>query len=161
MDAIANFIHDKMATWGIENLTFSQAESERMNGLATHLYFSTAGLRLKNYDGNQVAEVLNSLTLAPLAATRNGAKPDIYLILGEAWWRDPSDAHSPIDTLTTAGFAEAKAISPVEVMRETIARAQALNPRLNAICTPTFDAAMAVPTAGKSLGAGLDRKSVV
>ena len=35
-----------------------------------------------------------------------------------------------------------KAVSPLEVMRETIARAEALNPRLNAICTPTFDAAM-------------------
>ena len=35
-----------------------------------------------------------------------------------------------------------KALSPLEVMRETIARAEALNPRLNAICTPTFDAAL-------------------
>src|SRR5258706_1172363 len=35
-----------------------------------------------------------------------------------------------------------KTVSPVEVMRETIARAESLNPRLNAICTPTFDAAM-------------------
>lgn len=35
-----------------------------------------------------------------------------------------------------------KAVSPLEVMRETIARAEALNPQLNAICTPTFDAAM-------------------
>ncbi len=35
-----------------------------------------------------------------------------------------------------------KTVSPLEVMRETIARAEALNPRLNAICTPTFDAAM-------------------
>ena len=35
-----------------------------------------------------------------------------------------------------------KEVSPLEVMRETIARAEDLNPRLNAICTPTFDAAM-------------------
>ena len=35
-----------------------------------------------------------------------------------------------------------KVVSPVEVMRATIDRAEALNPRLNAICTPTFDAAM-------------------
>ena len=35
-----------------------------------------------------------------------------------------------------------KALSPVEVMRSTLARAQALNPKLNAICTPTFEAAM-------------------
>jgi aspartyl-tRNA(Asn)/glutamyl-tRNA(Gln) amidotransferase subunit A len=33
-------------------------------------------------------------------------------------------------------------MSPVEVMRATIARAEALNPKLNAICTPTFEAAM-------------------
>lgn len=35
-----------------------------------------------------------------------------------------------------------KAISPVELVRATIARAEALNPRLNAICTPTFETAM-------------------
>jgi aspartyl-tRNA(Asn)/glutamyl-tRNA(Gln) amidotransferase subunit A len=35
-----------------------------------------------------------------------------------------------------------RALSPVELMAATIARAQALNPRLNAICTPTYDAAM-------------------
>ena len=35
-----------------------------------------------------------------------------------------------------------KVVSPVEVMRATIDCAEALNPRLNAICTPTFDAAM-------------------
>ena len=35
-----------------------------------------------------------------------------------------------------------KTVSPVEIMRQAIARAEALNPRLNAICTPTFDAAM-------------------
>ncbi|MEO8008892.1 MAG: amidase [Betaproteobacteria bacterium] len=34
-----------------------------------------------------------------------------------------------------------KTVSPVEVMRETIARAERINPRLNAICTPTFEAA--------------------
>lgn len=33
-------------------------------------------------------------------------------------------------------------ISPVEVMQATLARAEKLNPSLNAICTPTFDAAM-------------------
>ena len=35
-----------------------------------------------------------------------------------------------------------KSISPVELVRATIARAEALNPRLNAICTPTYEAAM-------------------
>jgi aspartyl-tRNA(Asn)/glutamyl-tRNA(Gln) amidotransferase subunit A len=35
-----------------------------------------------------------------------------------------------------------KAVTPVEVMAATIARAEALNPIVNAICTPTFEAAM-------------------
>ena len=35
-----------------------------------------------------------------------------------------------------------KAVSPVEVMRATIDRAEALNPTLNAICTPTYEAAI-------------------
>lgn len=36
-----------------------------------------------------------------------------------------------------------KAVSPVEVVRAAIARAEALNPSLNALCTPTYEAAMA------------------
>ena len=35
-----------------------------------------------------------------------------------------------------------KSVSPVEVLRATIARAEALNPQLNAICTPMFEAAI-------------------
>jgi aspartyl-tRNA(Asn)/glutamyl-tRNA(Gln) amidotransferase subunit A len=35
-----------------------------------------------------------------------------------------------------------KVVSPVEVMDATLQRAQRLNPGLNAICTPTYDAAM-------------------
>lgn len=35
-----------------------------------------------------------------------------------------------------------KSLSPVELMSATIARAEALNPGLNAICTPTYDKAM-------------------
>ncbi len=35
-----------------------------------------------------------------------------------------------------------KSLSPVELMRATIARAEALNPQLNAICTATYDAAL-------------------
>jgi aspartyl-tRNA(Asn)/glutamyl-tRNA(Gln) amidotransferase subunit A len=35
-----------------------------------------------------------------------------------------------------------KALSPVDLMRATIARAEALNPQLNAICTPTYETAM-------------------
>ena len=34
-----------------------------------------------------------------------------------------------------------KSVSPVEILRATIARAEALNPQLNAICTPMFEAA--------------------
>ena len=36
-----------------------------------------------------------------------------------------------------------KSLSPVELMKATIARAEALNPRLNAICTETFETALA------------------
>jgi aspartyl-tRNA(Asn)/glutamyl-tRNA(Gln) amidotransferase subunit A len=35
-----------------------------------------------------------------------------------------------------------KAVSPVEVMEAVVARANALNPRLNAICTPTYERAL-------------------
>jgi aspartyl-tRNA(Asn)/glutamyl-tRNA(Gln) amidotransferase subunit A len=41
-----------------------------------------------------------------------------------------------------AHLIRSKAVSPVEVMRATIAHAEALNPSLNAICTPTYEAAM-------------------
>jgi aspartyl-tRNA(Asn)/glutamyl-tRNA(Gln) amidotransferase subunit A len=41
-----------------------------------------------------------------------------------------------------AGLIRAKRLSPVELMQATLARAQTLNPRLNAICTPTYDAAL-------------------
>src|ERR1700681_3651106 len=53
-----------------------------------------------------------------------------------------SEALSFIPATELARMIRQKTVSPVEVMRETIQRAQALNPRLNAICTPTFDAAM-------------------
>ncbi len=42
-----------------------------------------------------------------------------------------------------------KSVSPLEVMRAAIARAEALNPRLNAICTPTFDEAMSAAKAAE------------
>ncbi len=41
-----------------------------------------------------------------------------------------------------ARLVRTKALSPVELMRATIARAETLNPQLNAICTPTYEAAM-------------------
>jgi len=40
------------------------------------------------------------------------------------------------------GLIRDKIVSPVEIMTAVIERAQLLNPRLNAICTPTYDAAM-------------------
>ncbi len=35
-----------------------------------------------------------------------------------------------------------KVVSPVEIMQATLERAQSLNPRLNAICTPTYETAV-------------------
>lgn len=113
---VANWIHDNSWWIGVENLTFSQAESERMNGLATHLYFSTAGLRLKTYTQAEVTQAIEALHApqpAPVPAVAPGPAPDVYVILGEAWWRDPHDPASPLDQLKQAGFAESMAVSPV------------------------------------------------
>ena len=111
---VAKWIHANAYWIGVENLTFSQAESERMNGLATHLYFSTAGLRLKTYTEAEVSHALEQLNAPlPTAGVASGSGPDIYLVLGEAWWRDPSDAASPLDQLKAHGFSEVTAISPV------------------------------------------------
>ncbi|MFO1121225.1 MAG: LTA synthase family protein [Hyphomicrobiales bacterium] len=112
-EAVANWIHDNAYWIGVENLTFSQAESERMNGLATHLYFSTAGLRLRTFTDTDVRGAMAELDLAPPPAPRTSPPPDIFIVLGEAWWRDPSDSASPIDKLVAAGFSEGVAISPV------------------------------------------------
>lgn len=113
-EAVSKWIHANSYWIGVENLTFSQAESERMNGLGTHLYFSTAGLRLKTFTEAEVARALDALKApAPAAATAQGEAPDVYLILGEAWWRDPNDPASPLDRLKQAGFIESTAVSPV------------------------------------------------
>lgn len=112
-EPVVNFIHDHLSTWGLENLPFDQAASERMNGLATHLYFSTAGLMLKTHGVEEVAAALDNLGTMPLAADRLGPEPDIYIILGEAWWHDPSDPNSPIARLAASGFTEGSAVSPV------------------------------------------------
>ena len=115
IERVANWIHDNSWWIGVENLTFSQSDSERMNGLGTHLYFSTAGLRLKTYAEAEVAEALAALRVAPVtpAAAALAPVPDIYLVLGEAWWRDPDDRASPLDALKQAGFVETEAVSPV------------------------------------------------
>lgn len=113
IEAVADWIHDNSYWIGVENLTFSQADSERMNGLATHLYFSTAGLRLKTYTDSEVQAALQALDPADLPTVRSTTAPDIFIVLGEAWWRDPSDEHSPLDKLVQAGFVEGTAVSPV------------------------------------------------
>jgi aspartyl-tRNA(Asn)/glutamyl-tRNA(Gln) amidotransferase subunit A len=41
-----------------------------------------------------------------------------------------------------AGLIRKRALSPVELMEAVLARAQRLNPALNAICTPTYDSAL-------------------
>ena len=110
-EPVVNFIHDYLPVWGVENLTFNQAESERMNGIGTHLYFSSAGLMLHSFSTAEVAAALDQLGPAPVAAT--GSQPDIYIILGEAWWHDPSDSQSAIAKLAGIGFAEGTAISPI------------------------------------------------
>lgn len=111
---VANWIHDNSYWIGIENLTFSQAESERMNGLGTHLYFSMAGLRLKTYTASEVKQAMDALHAPQIpAAAAAGPAPDVYIILGEAWWHDPNDADSPLNQLKEAGFTETTAVSPV------------------------------------------------
>lgn len=113
LEAVVTWIHANSYWIGVENLTFSQAESERMNGLATHLYFSTAGLRLTTYSDDEVKAELARLDPAPVAAGRTKPAPDIFIVLGEAWWRNPADPDSPIDKLVAAGFSEGTLISPV------------------------------------------------
>jgi len=111
---VANWIHDNSWWIGVENLTFSQAESERMNGLGTHLYFSMAGLRLKTYTQAEVKQAIEALHAPkPDAAAATGPAPDVYLVLGEAWWHDPDDPDSPLNQLKAAGFTESMAVSPV------------------------------------------------
>ena len=113
IEAVVKLIHANSYRIGVENLTFSQAESERMNGIATHLYFSTAGLRLKTYGAAEVKAALDGLDPGAPAAAGNLPAADIHVVLGEAWWRDPSNPVSPLDKLVAAGFSEGSAVSPV------------------------------------------------
>ena len=53
------------------------------------------------------------------------------------------DALSFTPAVELARMIRDKALSPVELMRATIARAERLNLALNAICTPTYEAAVA------------------
>lgn len=43
-----------------------------------------------------------------------------------------------------------RALSPVELMEAVIARAEAMNPRLNAICTPTYETALEAARAAEA-----------
>ena len=113
IEGVSKWIHGNSWWIGVENLTFSQAESERMNGLATHLYFSTAGLRLKSFSEAEVSRALEQLGAPAPSAAAVSPAPDLYLILGEAWWRDPHDPDSPLDQLKPHGFTESSAVSPV------------------------------------------------
>ncbi len=61
-----------------------------------------------------------------------------------------SDETAFLSATELTGLFRAKKVSPVEVMRATIARAQTLNARLNAICTPTFDEAMQAARAAEA-----------
>lgn len=54
---------------------------------------------------------------------------------------DEDICYTPATAL--AKLIASRAVSPVEVMRAVLARAEKLNPTLNAICTPTADRAMA------------------
>ena len=118
LEPVSKWIHDNSYWAGVENLTFSQAESERMNGLGTHLYFSMAGLRLKTYTQTQVKQALDALPVkkppaSSAVAAAPVAAPDVYIILGEAWWHDPDDLASPLAGLKDDGFTESMAVSPV------------------------------------------------
>lgn len=53
------------------------------------------------------------------------------------------DALSFTPAVDLARMIRGKALSPVELMKATIARAERLNTVLNAICTPTYEAAVA------------------
>jgi phosphoglycerol transferase MdoB-like AlkP superfamily enzyme len=112
-EAVMTFVHDYLPPWGIENLPFDQAASERMNGLATHLYLSGAGVRLSHFSRDEMAAALARLDPEDVQTAAGGRRPDIYIVLGEAWWRDPSDKRSPLDDLLRAGFFEGTAVSPV------------------------------------------------
>ena len=95
---VVNWIHDNSYWIGVENLTFNQAESERMNGLATHLYFSTAGLRIKTYSEADVSAAMAALAVKDVPPLRTTPAPDIFIVLGEAWWRDPYRPAKPAST---------------------------------------------------------------
>jgi phosphoglycerol transferase MdoB-like AlkP superfamily enzyme len=112
-EAVMTFVHDYLPPWGIENLPFDQAASERMNGLATHLYLSGAGVRVSHFSRDEMAAALARLDPEDVQGAAGPRRPDIYIVLGEAWWRDPSDQHSPLDDLLKAGFLEGAAVSPV------------------------------------------------
>jgi aspartyl-tRNA(Asn)/glutamyl-tRNA(Gln) amidotransferase subunit A len=60
-----------------------------------------------------------------------------------------------------ARMIRGKSISPVEIMQATLARAQALNPRLNAICTATYESAMQAARAAETAVMRGDRLGVL
>jgi hypothetical protein len=63
IEAVAKFIHDNSYRLGIENLTFSQAESERMNGLGRISHISRwRACASKTYTADEVRKALDALS---------------------------------------------------------------------------------------------------
>src|SRR5271169_5154545 len=81
-----------------------------------------------------------TLSLAP---NRNGPRTDNgspYSIGAAKKMNQEELCVTPATELTR--MIREKIASPVEIMHATLQRAQVLNPRLNAICTPTYEAAL-------------------
>jgi aspartyl-tRNA(Asn)/glutamyl-tRNA(Gln) amidotransferase subunit A len=67
----------------------------------------------------------------------------------------PTDDLAFLPATELAGLIRRRALSPVELVRATIERAERLNPTLNAICTATFDEALAQAQAAEAkVGSG-------
>lgn len=99
---------------GIRDMYWDQSANLKLNGLGTYLYFSSFWPSPARFSETQVKEAMKSLPAAEApSGARGNVLPDIYLVQGEAWWRDPADAQSGLDLLLKSGFQETTAISPV------------------------------------------------
>lgn len=114
------FEHVRRELWNIRNVTgvrymsWDQSENLKRNGLSTYLYFSMFWPTPEIFSDPQIKQAMSLLPeMGTPVSTPPKELPDIYLVQGEAWWRDPGDASSGLDLLRDAGFQEAAAISPV------------------------------------------------